>query len=109
MSEPYEAAYKNPIKLKAGEAVNIKKRETDPAWPGWVYCADARGIEGWVAGKNLEEAGRTALVLRDYDATELSAAAGERLHVYYEESGWCWSRNKAGAKGWLPSKHLKAH
>ena len=42
-----------------------------------------------------------------YKAAELTAVAGERLKVYCQESGWCWSRNKIGASSWIPAKNLK--
>lgn len=103
--EPYEIAYKNPIKLKAGESVQVEKRETD--WLGWVYCVDSRGVGGWVSEKYLNESGSTALVLKDYDATELAASVDDRLKIYYEEFGWCWCRNQQGTKGWIPKKNLK--
>lgn len=104
--ESYETIYKNPIKLKVGESVRIEKRETNPEWLGWVYCVDARGIAGWVCEKYLKESGPTAVVTRAYDATELTVNSGEQLKVYYEESGWCWCRNKDGGKGWIPIKNV---
>lgn len=106
VSEPYETVYKNPIKLKAGESVRIEKRETNPDWLGWVYCVDSRGIGGWVSEKYLNESGSTAQVVKDYDATELTAAKGEKLKIYGEEFGWCWARHQSGAKGWIPRKNL---
>lgn len=105
--ESYETVYKNPIKLKIGESVKIEKRETNPDWLGWVYCVDSRGIAGWVSEKYLSESGQTAVAVKDYDATELTASAGEKLKIYYEEFGWCWSRNVNGQKGWIPKKNLK--
>lgn len=81
MVESYETIYKNPIKLKVGESVKIEKRETNPDWLGWVYCVDSRGIAGWVSEKYLKESGSTALVIKDYDATELTVITGEQLVV----------------------------
>ena len=107
VTESYETVYKDPIKLRTGESVKIDKRETNPDWLGWVYCIDSRGIAGWVSEKYLNESGKTAIAIKDYDATELTASAGEQLKIYYEEFGWCWSRNNVGAMGWIPSKNLK--
>ena len=104
--ESYETVYKNPIKLKVGDQVKIEKRETNPDWLGWVYCVDSRGIAGWVSEKYLDESGATAIAIKDYDATELTASAGEKLKIYYEEFGWCWARNLNGVKGWIPAKSL---
>lgn len=107
VTDSYETVYKNPIQLKTGDAVKIEKRETNPDWLGWVYCIDSRGIAGWVSEKYLDESGQTAITIKDYDATELDASVGEQLKIYYEEFGWCWSRNKNGIKGWIPKKNLK--
>ncbi|MDD4976750.1 MAG: SH3 domain-containing protein [Bacteriovorax sp.] len=106
VTDSYETIYKNPIQLKIGENVKIEKRETSPEWLGWVYCVDSRGIAGWVSEKYLKESDQTAVVIKDYDATELTAAAGEHLKIYYEEFGWCWCKNKDGVKGWIPTKNL---
>jgi len=105
--ESYKTVYKNPIKLKTGELVKIEKRESNPDWLGWVYCLDSRSIAGWVSEKFLKESEQSAVVIKDYYATELTAAVGEHLKVYHEESGWCWSRNADGVKGWIPPKNLK--
>lgn len=105
--EPYETVYKSPIKLKSGDKVKIEKRETNPEWLGWVYCVDSRGISGWVSEKYLKESGKSAVAINNYDATELPAVAGERIKIYYEEFGWCWSQNKDGTKGWIPKNILK--
>jgi hypothetical protein len=105
--ESYETVYKNPLKLKTGEVVQLGKRETDPEWLGWVFCTDRQGVSGWISEKHLKETGATAIVIKDYDATELTAAVGEHLKIYHEEFGWCWSRNQKGTKGWIPKKHLQ--
>jgi len=105
--ESYETVYKNPIKLKIGDAVKIEKREINPDWLGWVYCVHSNGVAGWVSEKYLKESGQTAIVIKDYDATELTAVAGEQLKIYFEEFGWCWSRNRNGVKGWIPKNRLR--
>lgn len=50
---------------------------------------------------------KTAVVVEASEATELTASVGEQLKIYNEEFGWCWSRNTAGIKGWIPAKKLK--
>lgn len=107
VTESYETVYKNPIKLRVGESVKIEKREVEPEWRGWVYCIDSRNIGGWVSEKCLNESGSTAVVIKDYEATELDASVGEELKIYYEEFGWCWAQNSNGIKGWIPAKNLK--
>lgn len=108
--ESYETVYKNPIQLKSGDKVKIEKRETNPDWLGWVFCVDERGVAGWVSESYLNEpiqAGQTAIAIKDYEATELTATAGEKIKIYFEEFGWCWSRNRSGIKGWIPTKNIR--
>lgn len=104
--ESYQTVYPNPIKLKTGESVTIEKRETNPEWQGWVFCVDTRGIKGWVSEKYLNESESKTVVVKDYDATELTASFGEELKVYYEEFGWRWCKNKNGIKGWVPARNF---
>lgn len=107
VTESYETVYKNPIKLKTGDSVQIEKRETNPDWLGWVFCRNQQGISGWVSEKYLQESANTAIVIKDYEATELDALANDEIKIYYEEFGWCWGKNKNGTKGWIPKKNLK--
>lgn len=107
VTQAYNAQYMNPIKLKMGDSVKIEKRETNPDWLGWVYCVDSQGVAGWVSEKYLKESGQIAFAVKDYDATELNASIGEQLKIYYEEFGWCWSRNKDDSKGWVPKRNLR--
>src|SRR5512140_111719 len=87
----YESAYPNPIKLIAGDEVTITDRESE--WAGWLWCTNTSGRSGWVPEKYVRRSGDRGVALRDYDATELTVARGERLHVLFEESGWCWCRD----------------
>jgi ribosomal-protein-alanine N-acetyltransferase len=106
VAESYDVIYTNPIKLKTGERVSIEKWETNPEWAGWAFCVDQRGIKGWVSEKYLRVEGNSALVLREYDATELAVEAGESVRLQYEEFGWAWVENKKGNQGWVPLKNL---
>jgi uncharacterized protein YgiM (DUF1202 family) len=49
----YDIVYQDPIKLLKGEKVRVLKYETETEWKGWVFCADRRGVEGWVPLKIL--------------------------------------------------------
>lgn len=106
VTEAYTTVYKNPIRLNTGEMVRIEKRDTTLEWRGWVYCIDQRGVAGWVSENYLKESGPTAVVLKDYDATELDVVSGEEVKIYYEEFGWYWVKNCKGAKGWVPKKNI---
>ena len=75
-----------------------------------VFCFHERGVAVSFSEKYLNDAaelGQTAMAIKDYDATELTASVGEELKIYYEEFGWCWSSNRNGIKGWIPKKNLK--
>ncbi len=105
--EAYQTNYTNPIKLKVGETIKIKKWETNPDWLGWVYGVNELGIGGWVSERYIVESNGVATALRDYDATELTVGIGDKLKVYFEEFGWSWCKNSTASKGWVPTKNLK--
>lgn len=106
VAEPYKMAYPNPIKLKVGDPVLIEKWESNPEWAGWAFCVDKRGIKGWVSEKYLQVDGDSAIAIRDYDATEISAQSGEQVKIHFEEFGWAWIENSQGQQGWIPIKNL---
>ncbi|MBF0315311.1 MAG: hypothetical protein HQK52_17960 [Oligoflexia bacterium] len=111
VTKAYEITYKNPLKLNIGDVVKIEKRESDPDFLGWVYCSDSRGIRGWISERYLNEDSSSdaamSMVIKNYDATELTVAPNEKVKIYYEEFGWAWSKNALGAKGWIPKKNLQ--
>jgi hypothetical protein len=104
--EAWHIVYKNPIKLQKGEVVTIQKRESDPQWKGWIYCLDQVGVGGWVSEAYLDIDEHTAIVIRDYDATELEVLIGESIYGHYEEFGWIWAENSKGQNGWVPLRNL---
>jgi uncharacterized protein YgiM (DUF1202 family) len=101
----YQSAYPEPLVVKAGEPLTVEDRTSE--WPGWVWCANSDGKSGWMPGSYLQRNGEHAKALRDYDATELSVIAGDKLIVIESESGWCWCRTIAGRHGWVPSEYLQ--
>lgn len=105
-NKDYQVAYPNPIKLKVGDRVRITKRETNPDWLGWVFCVREDNIGGWVSEKYLEISNDVAVVVKDYDATELAVVSGEIVEKRYEEFGWAWVRNREMKEGWVPLSHL---
>lgn len=104
----YECVYKNPLKLRTGDLVRIEKREVEPEWLGWVFGVDAHGVGGWLPAKYLAESPTEARLTRDYDATELTVSPGDHVTVYFTESGWCWCRDTAGHRGWVPANVLSS-
>ncbi len=101
----YEAAYPHPISVKKGDPVAVGKQDTE--WPGWVWCTDRGGVEGWVPEQYLERLDDRGKMLRDYNAIELSIRQGERLTLGEEANGWFWATNEQGQSGWVPAKHVR--
>lgn len=95
----------------SGEPVSVLK--SDPKFPGWLWCRAPDGKEAWIPEAFIEPMGESApeapadepgrgRLRRDYDSTELSVAAGERLFILEEEAGWVWAEDSAGRCGWIP-------
>lgn len=106
-TEKYEIIYKNPIKLLQGDQVRVLKYESTPEWKGWVYCSDQRGVEGWVSETYLQIENQNAVVLKSYDATEVTLTENEVVEVLNEAFGWAWVRKNTEQEGWVPLKNLK--
>lgn len=106
VSEDYSVAYPNPIKLAAGDRLQITKRETNPEWLGWVFCVREDGVGGWVSETYLSLDGDHAVALRAYDATELAVSKNELVEKLHEEFGWAWVRNAKSQEGWIPLQNL---
>jgi len=90
-----------PIQVMRGQRVQAGQRDTE--WPEFVFVI-ADGGAGWVPGRFLDTSSDPALVLADYDTTELATTAGEALTLVEgdDRSGWAWLRNEAGQEGWVP-------
>lgn len=100
VSLAYETVYPHPLIVKGGEKLMVGQKDTQ--WPGWVWCTNQEGKSGWMPESYLDDTNNQGMARRDYDATELSASAGEELVVGYEESGWIWCTNRLGQSGWIP-------
>lgn len=97
---PHTATYPDPIRVHKGEQVTLGKR--DDEYPGWVWCTAKSGKNGWVPEEYLAIEGGMGTMRRDYDATELTVAAGETVELLAFLSGWGWCRKADGTEGWLP-------
>jgi uncharacterized protein YgiM (DUF1202 family) len=101
----YESAYPDPLELKQGERVAVEARECE--WPGWLWATDKSGRAGWIPETYLTVSGPAGELLRDYDATELDAEAGDTVEILEREGGWARCRKTDGIVGWLPEEVLK--
>lgn len=106
VSDAYKAVYQIVIDARAGELIQVGPRDTD--YPGWLWCTDQTGTSSWVPEAYLSLEGEHGRLVRDYSALELTAAAGERLSVVEEESGWYLCETEAGQRGWIPIENVRA-
>ncbi|MFX0028442.1 MAG: SH3 domain-containing protein [Candidatus Hermodarchaeota archaeon] len=101
----YRSPFPDPLKIQKNEQVQIVEKESE--WPGWIWCINKNGMEGWIPKSYLNIKGRNAILLRDYDATEINAIVGEEFIIEEEESGWFWVSSKEGIKGWIPIRNVE--
>jgi uncharacterized protein YgiM (DUF1202 family) len=102
----YVSSAPEPVRFRTGEAVVVGRH--DQQWTSYVWGTDEAGRAGWVPEEYLQPTGASeAVALRDYDATELTVARGERLEVLSEAGGWLLCRTVAGLTGWVPSDHVE--
>ncbi len=96
----HRPARESVLAASAGDILHPLRREAE--WPGWVWCADGQGVEAWVPERWLRYTGRRAVLIRDYNSSELSLQPGMRLTVLDEESGWVLASLHGGDIGWAP-------
>ncbi len=97
--------YDAPISARAGDRGRITRRDGDA--PGWVWVEhEVSGRVGWTPLVFLRRLDRTARVVftRDYDALELSVAAGEVVSAGETVDGWTWCEADDGDAGWVPAR-----
>lgn len=104
VTRAYTMAYSDPLELTYGERVTVVAHDTE--WPAFVWCTSASGKGGWVPERYLRILGAEGWALREYNARELTVAAGERLLLLDEEGGWYWAENALGDRGWVPAAHV---
>jgi hypothetical protein len=96
----YRPQHRDPIAFTAGERLVLGTRDTE--WPEFLWATDPRGKSGWVHQDRLDG----DLAVRDYDARELSANAGDIVRLLEAAGGWWWAENIIGETGWLPDRDL---
>ena len=101
----YKSPFADPLKIRKGDQVQFIEKESE--WSGWFWCLSKKGKEGWIPKSYIKIQGNHAIMLRDYDATELTAGVGEEFVIKEEESGWFLASGKKGRKGWIPIKNVE--
>jgi len=88
-----------PFITTRGEYISITKACDE--WPGWFWCVNSAGIGGWVHESLFDKTGKAAVMLEDYNSTEIDAEVGEELKILRELGGWAWVK-KGEKYGWIP-------
>lgn len=102
----YITPYPDPLKLKKGDVIKIDRAKTSE-WPGWIWGTTGKGKSVWFPQSYLRIENNEAVLLRDYDATELSVEIGVILLILDTEAGWYWCKTDSGKSGWVPAENLK--
>lgn len=104
----YERPYADPIAVRAGEAVKPDaSRKTEIS--GWIWCEGPDGRAGWTPAQWLERRDETWIIRRDFSAIELDLRPGDRLLLFFAESGFVWARTEDGREGWAPQGVLRIY
>ncbi len=115
ITRAYTAQYADPIRFRAGETLALTGKidtwEDRDEWL-WLWATAPDGREGWVPAEVVDvpdprnPVARPALARRDYDARELTVAAGERVEHLETVGGWHLCRAADGRVGWVPVSHV---
>ena len=101
----YQSAVEHPLVLRAGEMVRVNERQE--RWPGWVWCTDQNGNNGWVPERYLLRQETGAVLCKDYNGKELTVETGDELLVCQVLTSWSWCINEKGEPGWVPTDHVE--
>jgi hypothetical protein len=101
----FHAEYPENVILIAGITLSPTDKKSD--WPGWVWCVHDSGVECWVPQVFLDLRGEKTLLVKDYNAKELTVTVGQQIALEDSVAGWYWCLNQAGEEGWVPQKHIE--
>lgn len=108
VSRDWKPSFPEGVLFRAGDRVQVERMDSD--WPGWGWCVLPSGAAAWTPLSMIEpERGldgpwpAAGSFREDYDSTELTARAGERIRVLKEASGWYWAEDASGQRGWIPA------
>lgn len=102
----YITPYPDPLIFNKDEIVVIDSNKTSE-WDGWIWCTTEQKKSGWIPESYLRIENNEAVLLRDYDATELSVEIGTVLIILDTEAGWYWCKTDRGQSGWVPTENMK--
>lgn len=102
----YDTQYPDQLTMEVGDEMKIVKRKDDE-WPGWVFCQNKNGKQGWIPENAIMIDGESAVAQQSYVARELSVMEGEIVRIEKVERGWAWVTNMTDETGWIPLRNLK--
>ena len=104
---PHRSNYPDPIRLEAGDAVVLGRK--DEQHPGWIWVISPTGNEGWAPESLIRiDTPDSGVATNAYTARELDTQVGERLSCKSELHGWLWVENEKGESGWIPKESVRA-
>jgi len=102
----HAASYPDPVKVNAGARVTLGKVDADNT--EWRWCISPDGKEGWIQRSFYADTDEThGVILRDYDAMELTVTPGTELDVIETAGGWHYCQAADGRTGWVPVSNVK--
>jgi hypothetical protein len=102
----YEVIDRNPLSLIQGQVIRLGA--PDPEWSGWIWVTADDGRGSHVPEDICQSAGEgVAVILRDFQARDLSVQSGDEVASLSEINGWHWCRREDGTEGWLPAYLLR--
>lgn len=101
----YISHFPDPLIICKGEIITVEEKECE--WLGWIWATTESGKSGWVPINYLKIEGNKAVLLNEYNATELTVLKGQEFTIEKEESGWAWVSSETGERGWIPLENVK--
>jgi len=101
----YTSAFPEPLILKKGENLRVENKKSE--WSGWIWSITEKGDKGWVPENHVKIHGNIVEIIKDYNATEITAVKGQIFQVEKEESEWVWVSSENGEFGWIPQKNIE--
>lgn len=103
----YRTPYPDSIFFHEGERIEIGGEfSDDPDWKDWFWCKGQNDNQAWTPKQFVRVEDGFAVLIRDYDARELSVEVGEELVIGEVVNGFGTAEKPNGEKGWVPMKCL---
>jgi len=96
---------RTPLTARKGKRLRFERRQTK--WEGWLWCETQGGKTGWVPESWVRIKGESCVMIRNYDARELTVDRGTTLIGLLTESGWLIAETSSGERGWVPLENVR--